>query len=198
MTVSTTHKHSRVTWNAETIKAFQDIRQTISQCPLMHFIDNVSPIHLYIDASDYGLGGVKFEMKWNQFHLWASHSTSHNWIGQQSRKKLMLSLCIVQNLVHSCVIASFTDHKNLTYMKSSPSSVVGRWSMAPQELDYTIAYVRGSENTVADAISRLTSQTSLLKFDRKRLVRNPITYQVRSAALLRSYLPAWRTQHVPQ
>ena len=29
MTVSTTHKHSRVTWNTETIKAFQDIRQAI-------------------------------------------------------------------------------------------------------------------------------------------------------------------------
>ena len=57
MTVSITHKHSRVTWNAETIKAFQDIRQAISQCPLMHFIDNVSPIHLYTDASDYGVGG---------------------------------------------------------------------------------------------------------------------------------------------
>ena len=27
--------------------------------------------------------------------------------------------------------------------------------MALQELDYTIAYVRGSENTVADAMSRL-------------------------------------------
>ena len=61
MTVSTTHKHSRVTWNAETIKAFQDIRQAISQCPLMHFIDNVSPIHLYTDASDYGVGGVLFQ-----------------------------------------------------------------------------------------------------------------------------------------
>ena len=61
MTVSTTHKHSRVTWNAETIKAFQGIRQAISQCPLMHFIDNVSPIHLYTDASDYGVGGVLFQ-----------------------------------------------------------------------------------------------------------------------------------------
>ena len=45
-------------------------------------------------------------------------------------------------------------------MKSSPSSVVGRWSMAPQELDYTIAYVRGSENTVADAISRVCANLS--------------------------------------
>ena len=43
----------------------------------------------------------------------------------------------------------------MTYMKSSPNSMVRRWSMALQELDYTIAYVRGSEDTVADAMSRL-------------------------------------------
>ena len=27
----------------------------------MRFIDNVSPIHLYTDASDYGVGGVLFQ-----------------------------------------------------------------------------------------------------------------------------------------
>ena len=32
--------------------------------------------------------------------------------------------------------------------------------MALQELDYTIAYVRGSENTVADAMSRLCANFS--------------------------------------
>ena len=53
-----------------------------------------------------------------------------------------------------------TDHRNLTYMKSSPNSMVGRWSIALQELDYTIAYVRGSENTVADAMSRLCANLS--------------------------------------
>ena len=59
--MSTTHKHFRVTWNTETIKAFQDFKQALSQYPLMHFIDNVSPIHLYTDASDYGVGGVLFQ-----------------------------------------------------------------------------------------------------------------------------------------
>ena len=63
-------------------------------------------------------------------------------------------------LLRDCKFIIHTDHKNLTYMKSSPSSMVGRWSMALQELDYTIAYVRGSENTVADAMSRLCANLS--------------------------------------
>ena len=33
--------------------------------------------------------------------------------------------------------------------------MVGRWRMALQELDYTIGYVQGKNNTIADAMSRL-------------------------------------------
>ena len=33
--------------------------------------------------------------------------------------------------------------------------MVGRWGVALQELDYTIGYVPGKENDIADAMSRL-------------------------------------------
>jgi hypothetical protein len=161
MTVSTTHKHSRVTWNAETIKAFQDIRQAISQCPLMHFIDNVSPIHLYTDASDYGVGGVLsqkvgVEMKPISFVSKSLTFSQLNWSTIQKEAYAIYLCCTkLDPLLRDRKFTIHTDHKNLTYMKSSPNSMVGRWSMALQELDYTIAYVRGSENTVADAMSRL-------------------------------------------
>ena len=40
--------------------------------------------------------------------------------------------------------------------------MVGKWSMALQELDYTIAYVRGSKNTVADAMSHCANLPDLV------------------------------------
>lgn len=48
-----------------------------------------------------------------------------------------------------------TDHKNLTFLTKSPNSMVTRWYVALQELDYTIEFVPGSQNTIADALSRL-------------------------------------------
>lgn len=33
--------------------------------------------------------------------------------------------------------------------------VVGRWPMALQELDYTVGYIPGKQNDIADAMSRL-------------------------------------------
>ena len=74
-------------------------------------------------------------------------------------------------------------------MKSSPKSMVGRWSMALQELDYTIAYVRGSENTVADAMSRLCANLNdlVIKVTQPPRAQNQITYRARFAAPSRSY-----------
>jgi RNase H-like domain found in reverse transcriptase len=51
-------KRSSIVWTTESITAFRDIRIAISRCPVMHFLDDVSPIRLYTDASAYGIGGV--------------------------------------------------------------------------------------------------------------------------------------------
>ena len=37
-------KRSQITWTPEGIKAFHDTKIAISRCPLMHFIDEISPI----------------------------------------------------------------------------------------------------------------------------------------------------------
>ena len=44
---------------------------------------------------------------------------------------------------------------NLTYMKQNPTSMVARWFIAMQELDFTVHFVKGSDNELADALSRL-------------------------------------------
>ena len=43
----------------------------------------------------------------------------------------------------------------LTYRKQIPTSMVARWSIAMQELDFTVHFVKGSDNELADALSRL-------------------------------------------
>ena len=51
-------KNSRLVWTQGSSDAFQAIRKAISHCPLMHFLDDTdAPIRLFMDASDYGIGG---------------------------------------------------------------------------------------------------------------------------------------------
>ena len=48
-----------------------------------------------------------------------------------------------------------TDHQNLMFIKTDSNPMVDRWWMALQELDFEIKFIAGSENSVAEALSRL-------------------------------------------
>ena len=53
-------------------------------------------------------------------------------------------------------IKVFTDHKNLKYENSTTTSQRAmRWRVLLEEFNPEIVYIKGVDNTVADAISRL-------------------------------------------
>ena len=59
----------------------------------------------------------------------------------------------------ACVVGkSFiieTDHNNLRWMEASEVPKIVRWRIYLQSFDFKIRHIRGSMNTVADALSRL-------------------------------------------
>ena len=161
MTTHDSKKHARAIWTPDNIQAFQNIREAISCCPLMHFINEVSPIHLYTDASDYGVGGALFQevgedMDPISFVSKSLTFSQLNWSTIQKEAYGLYFCCIkLDPLIRDRKFIIYTDHKNLIYMKSAPSSMVGRWFMALQEFDFEIRYVKGKDKIVADAMSRL-------------------------------------------
>jgi hypothetical protein len=48
-----------------------------------------------------------------------------------------------------------TDHKNLTNLKTAKSAKVRRWLLVLQEFDFEYIHIKGEDNVVADAFSRL-------------------------------------------
>ncbi len=48
-----------------------------------------------------------------------------------------------------------TDHKNLTFRTTAKSAKVRRWQLALQEFDFEYIHIKGEDNVVADAFSRL-------------------------------------------
>ena len=49
-------------WIPEGTLAFNETKIAVSRCPLMYFINDDSPIRLYTDASEYGIGDVLFQV----------------------------------------------------------------------------------------------------------------------------------------
>ena len=71
----------------------------------------------------------------------------------------------MDTLLRDRVFTIHTDHLNLTYMTNNPNSMVTRWSIAMQELDFKIHFVPGSQNKWADTLSRLCPNLMELAMD---------------------------------
>ena len=154
-------KKSPIVWSPATLEAFQQIRIAISRCPLMYFIDDISPIRLYTDASDYGIGGVLVQIVnsvWRPIAFISKSLTAvqFRWSTIQKEAYAIFFCCQqLDSLIRDRKFEIYTDHKNITYMKQTPTSMVSRWFIAMQELDFTVRFVKGTENTLADGLSRL-------------------------------------------
>ena len=48
-----------------------------------------------------------------------------------------------------------TDHRNLLFIKEASNPMIVRWYMALSEFSYTLEFIRGVDNNIADAMSRL-------------------------------------------
>ncbi len=60
------------------------------------------------------------------------------------------------------ILATFlkTTTKNLTFVKIAQSAKVRRWQLALQEFDFRYVHIKGEDNVVADAFSRLCEHHS--------------------------------------
>ena len=91
----------------------------------MHLIDDVSPIHLYTDASDYGVGGVLFqkfgdEIKPISFVSKSLSFSQLNWSTIQKEAYAIFMCCTkLDPLLRDHKFIIHADYKSLTYMKSS-------------------------------------------------------------------------------
>ena len=51
-----------------------------------------------------------------------------------------------ESLIRDWMFTIHTDHQNITFMEQSPSSMVSRWFIALQELDFEVEFVPGKDN----------------------------------------------------
>ena len=154
-------KYTSLVWTTQGQTAFESLRELISNCPLLHFPDDSSPIILRTDASDFGIGGVLFQTIEGVENPIAFVSKSLTdvqlrWSVIQKEAYAVFYCCTqLDYLLRDRRFIIETDHRNLTYMQKNTNSMVIRWDIAIQELDFTIRFIKGKDNEIADSMSRL-------------------------------------------
>jgi hypothetical protein len=49
-------KYKDIPWTPATIATYELVQQALTDCQMLYFVDDHSPIYIMTDASDYGFG----------------------------------------------------------------------------------------------------------------------------------------------
>jgi len=127
-------------------------------------MDDVSPIFLQTDASDYGIGAYLYQKVNGVEHpigfiSKAIHNTHSSWdTPMKEGFAIYYALRKWEHLLRDRRFTILTDHENLTRLRADhdTNKMVKRWFMCYQEFDIeNWLHVKGENNIVPDAFSRL-------------------------------------------
>lgn len=153
-------------WSDECQRSFEKLKAILVSEPVLAAPNFTKPFHMAIDASDVGVGAVLlqenregiekpvcyFSKKLNQYQK--KYSTIE-------KEALSLVLALQQFEVYLTSsdgdITIYTDHNPLVFLEKfkTKNQRLYRWSLMLQPFPLKIVHIKGKNNVIADALSRV-------------------------------------------
>ncbi|CAN6570929.1 unnamed protein product [Malus baccata var. baccata] len=157
-------------FNEECEKAFKHLEEMLTSVPIIMPPDWSRHFELMCDASDYALGAVLGQRKDKQPHViyYASRTLNDAQLNYSTTEKELLAVVLALDKFRSYLLGTkviiYTDHAALKYLltKKEAKPRLIRWMLLLQEFDVEIRDKKGSENVVADHLSRLVPEDDVL------------------------------------
>ncbi|ORD96396.1 TF26 [Hepatospora eriocheir] len=150
-------KETKFYWDENDTKLVNDIIKDIKTQVLLYRPDMNKPFIIEADASDYAIGRIlKQENK--EIGYFSKHLSKSECNYTVMEKEMLAILRTVQKfrkIIYGSKIIIKTDHANLTFQRNDLSNRVNKWRILLSEYDYTLVYNKGTDNIVADGLSRL-------------------------------------------
>ena len=157
---------NRFTMTERQRNAFFKLKELVSNTNHMRHPDATQEFHVFTDASQIGLGGMlaQWSPEHNQYQPVAYCSkvfsqTQQRW--HVSEQELYAAIYCIEKwgrLLHGNKFILHTDHKNLEILfakaKDFKSGKLFRWAVRLQDYHFECHYIKGSDNTIADWLSR--------------------------------------------
>ncbi|KAM1853495.1 hypothetical protein ACFX1X_009431 [Malus domestica] len=142
----------------------------LTSVPIIRPPDWSIPFELMCDASDYALGAVLGQRKDKQPHViyYASRTLNDAQLNYSTTEKELLAVVFALDKFRSYLLGTkviiYTDHAALKYLltKKEAKPRLIRWMLLLQEFDIEIRDKKGSENVVADHLSRLVHEEEVV------------------------------------
>ena len=179
--IALTRKYAKLKWKAKCQLAFDKLKDTLVQLPLVSFPDPQLPYTLYTDASGKCIGACLtqvFEESGSKIEhpvYYLSHRLSDTQTRWSTIEKEAYAIYYsLQKLDHYLHNAEFTikcDHRPLKYLLESPirNKTISLWALSIAGYNCKIEYLAGTDNSVADLLSRVPHLTT----DQNELLNDP-------------------------
>jgi len=153
-----------IKFNDEQRKAFNDLKDALSNFTLLHSAKYDRPFILRTDSSAYAVGaclsqlddeGVEYPVAFVSAKL--TETQRKRAIIENEAWSLLYALQKLDVYVYSSKVICYMDHNPLQYIINSlpHSPRLTRWSLSLQRYDLEIRYIKGSDNIISDCLSRL-------------------------------------------
>ncbi|KAM2967482.1 hypothetical protein FF1_027740 [Malus domestica] len=157
-------------FNEECEKAFNHLKEMLTSAPIIVPPDWSFPFELMCDASDYALGAVLGQRKEKRPHViyYASRTLNDAQLNYSTTEKELLAVVFALDKFRSYLLGTkviiYTDHAALKYLftKKEAKPRLIRWMLLLQEFDIEIRDKKGSENVVADHLSRMVHEEDVV------------------------------------
>lgn len=156
-------KNEPFVWGEDQEKAFQVLKKALTEPPVLVLPDFDKPFTLQVDASGTALGAV-LSQKCGDYLRPVAYASKALTTQEQGRstyeKELMAVLFGIRKFESYLELGNFTlqtDNQALSWVLRHPNHVgkLGRWALFLSRFKFTVEHIKGSENAVADALSRM-------------------------------------------
>ena len=155
-----TNKKTKWKWEKEHQESFDACKKIIAREVMLSYPDFSKPFEIHTDASHYQLGAViSQDGKPIAFYSRKLNDAQTRYTTtERELLSIVETLKEFRNILLGHRIIVHTDHKNLTYKNFNTERVM-RWRLVIEEFGPELNYIKGENNIVADALSRLGLMT---------------------------------------
>ena len=159
-------KNIKFIWSEECNEAFDKVKRILMTHPVLITADYDEQFSLFADASDVGSGAVLTQLGTDGLdHPISFYSKKFN--KHQRNYSTVEKECysLVLALQHFDVYLNVTKHPVLTFTDHNPlvfinrmknkNQMILRWSLIMQHYNLDIRHIKGRDNVIADALSRV-------------------------------------------
>ena len=162
-------KNAPFVWGSLQSTAFDELKSLLTHAPILALPNFDKTFEVHCDASGTGIGGVLMQEK--RAIAYFSEKLSGAQLNYPIYDKELYALVRVLHVwehylrPHEFVI--HTDHETLKYLKGQTklNKRHAKWSEFIESFPYVIKYIKGKENVVADALSRICTLVTKLELN---------------------------------